>query len=256
MTKGLDKFREHFAGHADKFALIGGLASYMLLDEAGLTTRSTKDYDIVLCLETLDTEFVRVFWEFVKAGGYQTRQHSTGKRTFYRFAKPTDENYPAMLELFSRRPDDVLVSADKDVTPIPTDEEVSSLSAILLDDDYYAFVHANRRQVEGMPVVTETCLIPLKAVAWLNLTDLKASGKTIDSRNISKHQNDIVRLSALLVTDKPTPLPKRIHDDLNRFLDGMAEREVDLKSLGRPDVTREQLVESLRKSFPLQSTTG
>jgi hypothetical protein len=37
------------------------------------------------------------------------------------------------------------------LTPIPLDEAVSSLSAILLNEVYYAFIMAGRREVDGLP---------------------------------------------------------------------------------------------------------
>jgi hypothetical protein len=37
------------------------------------------------------------------------------------------------------------------LTPIPIDEAVASLSAILMDEDYYDFVISGRRNVDGLP---------------------------------------------------------------------------------------------------------
>ena len=53
MVRGLDKFREHFAGFGDRYVLIGA-ASYLVMNEAGVEFRATKDLDIVLCTESLD----------------------------------------------------------------------------------------------------------------------------------------------------------------------------------------------------------
>ena len=48
MVRGLDVFREYFAGHADQFVLIGGTAATLAMEDAGLEFRATKDLDIVL----------------------------------------------------------------------------------------------------------------------------------------------------------------------------------------------------------------
>ena len=49
MIKGLDHFKEYFREYSDNFILVGGVASYLLLDEAGAPkVRPTKDLDIVL----------------------------------------------------------------------------------------------------------------------------------------------------------------------------------------------------------------
>ena len=185
MVRGLDVFREHFAGHADQFVLIGGTAATLAMEEAGLEFRATKDLDIVLHIEALSPSFGEVFWRFVEAGGYEIRQASdTGKPVFYRFQKPADDRFPAMLELFCRAPVGIRLAEGSHLTPIPIDEAVASLSAILLDDAYCDFILAGRREVDGLPWVGEDRLIPLKASAWLDLGERQAKGEPIDTRNI------------------------------------------------------------------------
>ena len=71
MLRGLDRFREHFAEFSDRYVLIGGTACTLAMKEAVLDFRATKDLDIVLCIETLDPEFGKAFWEFIKKGSYQ-----------------------------------------------------------------------------------------------------------------------------------------------------------------------------------------
>lgn len=124
-----------------------------------------------------------------------------------------------MLELFSRRPDGLHIEASGQLTPIPFDQTVSSLSAILMDDDYYAFVRAGRREQDGVPWVGADRLIPLKASAWLDLTARKQEGELIDSKNIRKHAADIVQLSGVLAEEARIELPERVLRDLVRFLE-------------------------------------
>ena len=133
MVRGLEVFRQWFAAFTDQYILIGGTAAGLTMEDAGLPFRATKDLDIVLHVEVLTPVFGEAFWSFVDAGGYQIRQASTGKPIFYRFQKPTDERYPAMLELFARAPNGLQPAAGSQVTPIPLDDAVLSLSAILLD---------------------------------------------------------------------------------------------------------------------------
>ena len=49
--------------------------------------------------------------------------------------------------------------------------------------------------VDGIPVLSPTCLIPFKAKAWQDLKERKLNGDQVD-----KHKNDVFRL-ALLITD-------------------------------------------------------
>ncbi len=253
MVKGLDVFRQYFAGHADQFVLIGGTAATLAMEDAGLAFRATKDLDIVLHIDALNAAFGEVFWKFVEEGGYEIRQASaTGKPVLYRFEKPTNERFPFMLELFCRAPDGITLAEGSHLTPIPLDEAVASLSAILLDNDYYAFIMAGRKESDGLPWVGEDRLIPLKATAWLELNARKANGENVDAKDIRKHANDVIRLSQLLAPESRFPLAERIAGDLNRFLDGItADRSLDPKSL-KLNNTVAEIVRRIAQAYELK----
>src|SRR5690554_6456355 len=174
MVRGLDTFAAFFAGDEQRYALIGVVATQLVLGDAGLSARATKDLDVVLCVEALDAAFGEKLWAFIHAGGYEVRQEGAEGRRFYRLAKPADPGYPAILELFAREPGRLPLTADAHLTPVPYEQQVESLSAILLDQDYYDFLHAHTRQLAGVRLVTEPALIALKARAWLDLTARKA----------------------------------------------------------------------------------
>jgi hypothetical protein len=99
------------------------------------------------------------------------------------------------------------------------DDDLLSLSAILLDDDYYQALQLRKRMVDGVPVLDEAILIPFKARAFLDLTDRAADGEKIDDKNIKKHRNDVFRLLRLLPGDAKIEMPEQIRSDLRRFLD-------------------------------------
>jgi hypothetical protein len=186
--KGLDIFRAHFAGLAHYYVLIGGAACDIIMDEVGLDFRATKDLDIVILVEALDASFGERFWAFVEAGGYQQRERSSGTKEFYRFQKPSNAEYPAMLELFSRAPDAIVPAERSALTPLPIDEDIASLSAILLDEDYYAALAANNRTVDDVPVLDERMLIPFKAKAHLDLAARRDAGENVDLKTVRKHR--------------------------------------------------------------------
>ena len=140
MVNGIDIFREHFDNYKDQYTVIGGFACDLLMSDAGLDFRQTVDIDMVIIVEALTTEFAKAFWDFIEAGGYHTRQRSTGQPEFYRFIDPANPSYPKMIELFSRPQNHVELQADTHLIPLHIDDEVSSLSAILLNDDYYHFL--------------------------------------------------------------------------------------------------------------------
>lgn len=252
MVKGMDQFREHFAGFEDRYVLIGGAACDLAMEAAGLKFRATKDLDIVLCVEVLDAAFVKAFWDFVRKGGYKNQQKSTGKKLFYRFNDPEEESFPWMLELFSRAPEALILENEPRLTPIPVDEELSSLSAILMDEGYYGFIHDSKREIEGLMAVTPECLVPLKARAWLDLTQRRDAGGSIDEKKIRKHRNDVFRVFQLLAPGNEVELPSTIGDDLNRFLEAVEANPPDtLKPFGLGRMSVADVFEKLRSIYRL-----
>ena len=253
MITGLDKFAAHFSGYRDRYLLIGGAAVWLIMDEAGIDPRATRDLDMVLCLEALDSDFGMAFWDFIKSGGYEIQEKSTGKKNFYRFKKPAQPDFPEMLELFARQPDMLTIPAGSHLTPIPISEEASSLSAILLDDSYYDFLHRYKRGTKGISIVGTEGLIPLKAYAWLDLTRRKASGENIDSRDIKKHKNDVLRLYQILPPDIKIDAPEVICRDLDAFL-----RQIEpewnnnlLHAIGIRGVDVAEVVQTIRTVYGL-----
>ena len=254
MVKGIDQFQAHFEDFNDRYVLIGGAACFLSFDEAGLDFRVTKDLDIVLCVEALDTDFAQAFWDFVVRGKYKNTQKSTGKKLFYRFYDPEDAAFPYMLELFSRIPDALKLSDDAHLTPIPVDEEQSSLSAILLDDGYYDFIHDSKIDIDGIPTVPPEIIVPLKAKAWLDLTERRDAGEKVDGNDIKKHKNDVFRLFQVIEPDKRVVLPEVIKDDMQRFMEVVtADPPPTLKPFGLGGTKFEEIVELLQSIYDLRT---
>lgn len=218
MVKGLDLFRQRLREFEGSFVLIGGAACDEWFASQGLAFRATRDLDIVLIIEVLAPGAVRGLRAFIADGGYEIRQRTTGAPVLYRFAKPTKPEFPFMLEFFSRRPDGLDLQEGQDITPIPAGADHHSLSAILVDDDYYSLIQTHQTVRDGLPFATATSLIPLKARAWLDLTKRQAEGQKIDTKDIAKHRNDVFRLAGTLPGDPGPQLPVAITDDLARFL--------------------------------------
>ncbi len=256
MVRGIARFREHFADHADRYVLIGGAAIDVLMDDAGLTFRATKDLDVVLLVESLDAEFGTVFWEFIKAGEYVHRHGSRGEACFYRFHTPGDESYPHMIELFTRRAGCIELPPEALVAPLPIADEISSLSAILLDDAYYEFVREGVRFVEGVPLLGPEHLIPLKARAWVDLTRRRNAGERVQGDDIKKHRADVVRLYQLIAPSVRVALPDTIAADLADFLGRAYSEGYDPAVLNLRDTGIEDVIVTLRSVYGLDGAGG
>jgi hypothetical protein len=230
-VRGLERFCAHFKGHEDAYVLIGGIACHEWLLERQMGFRATKDMDMVLILEALTPEFIRHVWSFVRAGGYAVAQRSEGERTYFRFKDPKQPDFPHMLELFSRQPGSMVLDPEQVAVPIAVGEEASSLSAILMDDDYYQLIRSNQTVLHGLPVVKLEALIPLKARAWLDLTRRRAAGQPVDSGDITKHRNDVFRLVLVLTEDGHTDLPATVKAELQAFADAHPADSMDWGSI-------------------------
>lgn len=169
MILGIDKFKEWFHGFENSYTIIGGTACDLLMNEEGLGFRGTKDIDLVLIVEALTPAFGNRFWEFVRTAGYERRNTSVGHPQFYRFSHPTQSGYPSIIELFSRKYDAITLPEDAVITPLPMEDEISSLSAILLEDDYYQFLRSGTTSVNGITVLDAPPLDPIQSKGLVGL---------------------------------------------------------------------------------------
>lgn len=245
MVSGLDKFRNAFRSFHDQYVIIGGTACDLALEEVGIDFRATKDLDLVLQIEVLNKSFIEVFWQFIHDGQYHIQQNSTGKNSYYRFMRPKQPDYPFMIELFSRKPDSMTLNRKSHLTPIPTDKDLSSLSAILLDDDYYTFLHSGKQIINDISVLRPEHLIPLKAKAWIDLTERRKKGDSVDSRAIKKHRNDVFRIYQIIEPDYKLAISASIKEDLGYFLQSMRTESINLKSLGLAQVDLNEILDEL-----------
>lgn len=207
---------------------------------------------MVLIVEALTAEFGTAFWNYIKEAGYEHKNKSTGEPQFYRFSNPISHEYPAMIELFSRNVDAIPLPNDAILTPLPLDDELSSLSAILMDSEYYQFMQfmqQGRVIIEGIPILDEYHIIPFKAKAFLDLSARKSAGESVDSKNIRKHKNDVFRLSLLLSDALRIELSTGISNDMKEFITQIENEDVDMKSLGIRNLKKEDILTRLRELY-------
>lgn len=232
MVKGLDYFINKFKGFEDCYTIIGGTACNVLMDETETPFRATKDIDMILIMEARHKEFANTFWEFIEEGGYKCGWRNSDEVHFYRFTEPK-KGYPSMIELFSRKPD-YLPDAPAEIIPIYIDDYVSSLSAILLDDDFYNFMLSGRKTVSDICVLDAEHLIPFKMYAWLDLKKKKQEGKFVPERDIKKHKYDVFRLLQIVDTGLHIETTGLIRDSIVRFLNDIKSEEIPFDQLGIP----------------------
>jgi hypothetical protein len=255
MVKGLGVFKNYFKDFGNNYIIIGGTACDMIIDAAGLTPRATRDIDIVLVVEALNCRFVERFWDFVRDGQYAHAEKNVQQRKYYRFSKPSKNEFPYQVELFSRTPDTLKAGEEVHLTPIPVDDDLSSLSAILMDEDYYAFTLAHCAQQDGLRRASPEALICLKAKAYLDLNDRKTKGANVEDKLIKKHRSDVFRLAVILAPGIEFILPATIKRDMQLFAEKVKNDLPDraiFREMGLGNIDPQILFRQLTASFRLQ----
>lgn len=257
MVRGLDRFKEYFKEYPHNYVIIGGTACDIIIDEAGFVPRATKDIDIILVVEALDSEFVKRFWQFINDGKYQQREKSNGDKEYYRFIKPENTDFPHQIELFSRTPDVIVLEGDAHLTPIPVDDDLSSLSAILLSEDYYRYMIEHSQTENGLHHANIEALICLKAKAFLEIKERIDKGSPEDARHMRKHKADVFRLTVLLPVGTAYELPETMQADINEFAELTATDLPDkaiFKEMGLGDIDPTNVFEQFKTSFNVSVT--
>lgn len=201
---------------------------------------------MVLIVEAQTKEFGKQFWKFIHDGGYQNRAKSNGKPQFYRFDKPAERGFPKMIELFARTE---RVLEDTSLVPVHIEDSVSSLSAILLNDEYYKVLLEGRVVVNDISVLSPTYLIPFKAKAWLDLSSKKEQGEHVDLQDIKKHKNDIIRLTVEMLLEEHIQLPQVVRDDMAVFINRLRKEPADLKGLKIYGVSNDDIIRVLEETY-------
>ncbi|WP_303814699.1 hypothetical protein [Selenomonas ruminantium] len=246
MVRGIEKFKEYFQEYANQYVLIGGTACDISFSQHSGDFRATRDLDVVLIVEALTPAFGERFWQFIHDGGYQNRAKSSGQPQFYRFDKPSETEFPSMIELFART--DFLLEGAAEITPLHIDDNVYSLSAILLNEAYYQALLSGREIIDGLSILKPSWIIPFKAKAWLDLSQRAASGMHVDSRDLKKHRNDIIRLAAEFVLER-CELPDEVKTDMEKFVGSMGVTDAELKSLRIRGVKAEEIQQLLVDTY-------
>ena len=246
MVKGINLFREYFRDFTDQYVLIGGAACDISFESNNVDFRATKDLDVVLIVEALTREFGQRFWAFIQTGDYRNRATSSGTPQFYRFDKPSQEGFPLMIELFART--EYILEGGSKLTPIHIDDSVSSLSAILLNDSYYQALLQGRDVIDGFSVLRHSWLIPFKAKAWLDLNERTQRGQHVDSRDLKKHRNDIIRMASELVLER-CELPDEVRSDMETFIQTMNVTDQEIKNLKLNGVKAEDIRKLLEDTY-------
>lgn len=246
MVLGIDTFKRYFEGYQTRYVIIGGTACNLVYAKYGVPERTTRDIDMVIVAEAFDSEFYKQFVRFIHDGGYQHRDKAA-RYELYRFDKPSDGAFPLQVELLSRRPE-YLRGIETDLGHFRAIDASGSLSAILLDDEYYNLLDRGIEVIDGLPVLSLEFLPVFKIHAWSNLMADKAAGKVVHSDEINKHRRDVLRLCSLFRSSTRIELPKSIAQEIERFVDACPWDDNMIRNL-HLRMTTNEMAELIRRTY-------
>lgn len=256
--KGIDKIRHYLGAYKGNYVIIGGTACNLNLEDANMVGRATKDIDMIMVCEALTPEYLKSFWDFIKAGGYSAWQVKTDEKahkSFYRFVDPKDKEFPVYIELFSRKPDSLELPIDAHLVHIPVTEYLSSFSAILMDEDYYNYAISHAKELEGVQAINHDALIVLKIKAYLNNIKRRDEGQKVQSDDIDKHKRDVYRMAQLITPSDRYETPEIIKEDMRAFLFAIETDPINTKAIskhmGLPEMSQTDFVNILKAAYNL-----
>jgi hypothetical protein len=240
VVTGLEIFRQYFQDYQNDYILIGGVACELVLNSMHLEFRPTSDFDIVIVSDKLREGFGVKLKNFIHDGGYTVQSRKSNNcPTFFRFVKPKNGNFPAQLELASDKP---VENWDYDFAPLDAGDGKPSLSAIIFEAEYYKFICANSGVIHGITTIKLEGLIPLKALAFHELSKIESSSVETEIK-IEKHISDIFRLADAL-SGEQFSLPAKIASNLSDALAAIQQRNITGDQI--------ELLENIRQFYRLK----
>ena len=122
---------------------------------------------------------------------------------------------------------------------------------ILLNDDFYKFMMAGRRVVDGIGVLGAEHLIPFKMYAWVNLLDRKRAGEHVNEKDLKKHKYDVFRLLQIVTDGTKVESEGLVTESIHRYIEEISavdESEARLLQMGMP-FDRDRGVELLKEIY-------
>jgi hypothetical protein len=224
---GLDVFARYFSSFSDCYCLIGGAALSLIYDHHGLSSRATKDLDVVVLLNAKTPTFVKAISRFIEEGGYQVATASPNYCS-YRFAKPQNGAFPKQVEIFTKS-QALGLTLKSSVQHLSLEAGVS-FSSIVLDPVYFDYITAHSTRGE-MTYIEDYAIVPLKAKAYLeNKKLLLARVPGIYEDTVRKHARDVIRF----VQDFPLQkisLPPPIKQDCEAFLQAVKKENYPIEEI-------------------------
>lgn len=243
---GLNHFQDYCKDLQEDYVVVGGFATIMLLDdELEGHGKATYDIDLVL-LTTSSTKITNRIKEYITEGEYTIQKGDKDQYHYYRFVNPQKDNFAKEIELFASNENGIELNENQRIIPIDPEEGLYSLSAIMLDPEYFQMIKDNINKTLRAPCTNTQATIMLKMSAFY---DLKERG----DKKWKKHRRDILKLAMILTGEERIELVGRMKKDFNFFIAHIEGEDLTPKVfssiMGQLPVSKEEVLEILKKVF-------
>lgn len=102
---------------------------------------------------------------------------------------------------------------------------------------------------DGFSVLRPEYLILFKTKAYLDLKQRRENGEKIDSDDIKKHKNDVLRIAAELMLESITALPETVKTDIDSFIASLEQEPFDANLLKNYELGNQDVIDTLRRVF-------
>ena len=103
-----------------------------------------------------------------------------------------------------------------------------------------------------MHIARSNALICLKACAYLDLQKRQAQGERVDSDDVVKHRNDIIRLGLTLTEEQSFTVPEEIKAELHKFFDAIQDnlpQDDFIERAGARGIKVTDVIERIKNAF-------
>ena len=127
-----------------------------------------------------------------------------------------------------------------------------SLSALLLDDNYYDLLKKGSVDINGISVLRIESLVLFKMKAYLDLSQRKLNGESIDSKVIKKHRNDVIRLVVHIDYETKLYVSLDVMRDIQAFMQHLKIPQQLLNQLGLNHTSPKDIFDIIQTTYVLK----
>lgn len=114
---------------------------------------------------------------------------------------------------------------------------------------------ANLPEIAGLPLLHDVAIMPVKARAYLDLSERASAGEKVSGGDVRKHRNDVFRLLQLLPADGAYDLTETSAADMRAFLASAAENDAFKPTDIGLRLSRDDALGRLSSAYRLQGST-